>query len=410
MLYLILNFLIDIPFEVWLYPIILFVMHLQKDFNKNLVKDEKQKLIEIKAECEYFDGQLRGNAEKSGIKNEWEKLNSLIADYRTNALTADTELQENKTSEEIQPVLRRKQDEIIEKLVSFRSHSVKLRREQQKIIAKAKTPLTDLAQAEVNLKALNFSFYMPVLIFGGSILLSLALPILSDLREPEIGASLVDSNISRQTNPLVAPPAPSLARSPVEIPPISITDKEIAALPESRRNEIVDELIKRANSANIGANYLSAEKLLKFSLRFDKENAAVYNTLGQVSYNAGKYKAAEKYFDAIKKINPDKVDMFTVGMLSLELGKYEDAKEIFTRIYNKNPTYEVFYNLGLTEEKLKDYKAAAKAYRNALIMTPGDSDALYRLAISLKNTGDKEGVAETYYKLRRVNPFTNCGV
>ena len=90
----------------------------------------------------------------------------------------------------------------------------------------------------------------------------------------------------------------------------------------------------------------------------------------------------------------------------LELvGKFDKAAIAYQQMIDKYPKAEIGYLfLGYLKRKTGDNKAAAEAFRGALLVSPGSATAMEELALSLKASGDIEGACELFRKVIDAEP------
>lgn len=107
---------------------------------------------------------------------------------------------------------------------------------------------------------------------------------------------------------------------------------------------------------------------------------------GNRQYKDKKYDDAEVSYR--KSLNLDKNSVpgsYNLGNAYYKLNKYEDAQKQYSGLAeNKSLSNEskakVFHNLGNSFLKEKKYDESIEAYKNSLILNPGDNDTRYNLA------------------------------
>ncbi len=293
---------------------------------------------------------------------------------------------------------------------SLRSASVYLRRQQQSLVAKSETVSRKLIQTESDLQALgNSSAAILVLI-----LVTFMTPfwggIISELNSSGTNSRTYNNTYSTSSGSGIGTGRGSGVQSgsviPVEINPVvnlnlpdeGITDKEIKKLSPAERSEYSSNLLLRAEYAAEQNDYQSAEKHLRFALRFKAEDIQILNKLGYNLYSQKKYDESLKVLNQSLKYNAEDRDTkFFIGINYLDMHRYKDARRIFADlIKDKHATVEHFYNLGLAHKGLKDYKAAVKVFRQTVSFDSAHLDSHYELGYCLYKTGDTEGAWDQY--------------
>lgn len=407
---LVLSYLLNIPWVMYLGVVILinkFVF--EESAGKELRRTEREKFAEMELQYDYLESVFSKTTGTAGVSKSLFQVQQALREY--NELKSEFE-ETSQKHEEGSPVvnfvknrMQRVEQKVTEMLISLRSASVHVRREQQKMIAQGKNSLKDFLQSKANVDHLSYNFnpgkipfeYLPQGILFASMFIFTFLPSFSSSEKKPDKAEIIPTSYDTVKAPRIAftptPPA-------VELPSETITDKEIAGLNESYRKIVINELLSRSSSLTKQNNYLDAEKALKFAQRFDKNNLYVLNELGEISYNLEKYKEAVKYLENARKINPKEADVFYLGMTYLQLERYKEARDIFYKVTSENTSAQGLYNLGTANMGLKNYNAAVENYNAILKISPGDTDAMYQLGICYSKMNDKQGVKQTYETLK----------
>lgn len=364
------------------------------DKEKEMRKKEREKFSELQLQRDYLESVFAKTTQTYGVEKQLFDIKREIKEYES--LKTESAVKVASPDETIKAKTRQAERKIADMLVTLRSTSTEIRRQQQKLFAQGKDSLREFAQSKANVEHLGIEFPFPQAIMYGAVVISFFLPSFSysENKPQTITAKSTSYSATPTTRTTIAPV------STVSVPNTSITDKEIAALSESNRKAIVGELLSRASSSISADNNLSAEISLKFALRFDKNSVEAINLLGITSYNLSKFKEALGYFENGRKLDSKKTEEFYLGMTYLQLEKYKEARDIFYKITAQNASAQGLYNLGTANMGLKDYKKAAENYNAILKISPGDTDAMYQLGICYNKTGDTEGVKQTYATLK----------
>lgn len=170
----------------------------------------------------------------------------------------------------------------------------------------------------------------------------------------------------------------------------------------------MDEKLKEALAAGRALyakkEYARAEPYLAQLAQAKVPYADVYNMLGVIHHDAGKFAKAQACFEEALRINPN----YTEASLNLavtynDMGRYHEAKDIYLRALTKSTTpgakldsfvlgklanmyadiAEVFVAAGAYEEAIGEY-------RRALALRPTFVDIRLKLAQALRDAGRAE--------------------
>ncbi|MBW2734019.1 MAG: tetratricopeptide repeat protein [Deltaproteobacteria bacterium] len=164
--------------------------------------------------------------------------------------------------------------------------------------------------------------------------------------------------------------------------------------------------------------YPQAEKVLTEVLREHRGFADVYNMLGVIYHDQGRFSDAQESFEQAVTINP----AYTEAALNLavtynELGKYAAAKEVYSQamVRSKEQPREVdsfargklanmhgelalaYVGIGFLEEAITEYE-------KALGLCPSFVDLRTKLANTLRDAGNLKRAVEEYREVLRTNP------
>ncbi|HLD45636.1 MAG TPA: tetratricopeptide repeat protein, partial [bacterium] len=162
--------------------------------------------------------------------------------------------------------------------------------------------------------------------------------------------------------------------------------------------------------------YKKAEELFKKVVAQKKEYADVYNCLGIISHEEGRYGEAIKNFKKALQINPRYTEaMLNLSILHNDLGEYENAKKLVNRsrkdakakkaemdpfirskLANKHAEIADRYKgVGLYNEAILEYKKALELESYADIRT--------KMAVCLRENGNTKGALEELKKAIKTN-------
>jgi Ca-activated chloride channel homolog len=152
-------------------------------------------------------------------------------------------------------------------------------------------------------------------------------------------------------------------------------------------------LLAGTGTAEAGSSRLADELLLRPSR---------LTSAGKKAYAEGNDPKALASFGKAAAARPDDIRArYNLADALYKNGKLEEAKAIYEALAAdpRSPlAAEARYNLGNTLFQKKDYGGAARAYRDALRMTPGDADTRRNLELSLRALKEQKQKQEQQQK------------
>ena len=372
-----------------------------RDLGKMIRIEEKDKLINLQNKWNELEDKWVNIESSSNLTKDLTHIREQLKNYRMlkaidlpndDELLSIVKVTETEKSHKIE-------QEISGLLASVRAGSVRLRTQQQKLMSATKKLAFDLAQSNSNVKYLGNNLPIGLFLLTITILIPfISMPTKGLFSYPS--PKYTYNNSGKITDKVATYPQPPPPKLLVTVPDKSITDDEIAALSVTKKAEIVRELVRLSDLNFNQKDYGNAKGKLLFALRFDKNNAELFSSIGNVNYEQKEYKRALDFFNTSKTINDNDNVNFLIGATLIRLKKYATARDIFTKLTTGSmQTYENFYNLGLAYRGLENHRAAADAYRKAIAINEYDIESRYQLGMSLNKLGDKIGVKECYREL-----------
>ncbi len=168
----------------------------------------------------------------------------------------------------------------------------------------------------------------------------------------------------------------------------------------------------------LAREYDKAEALLTQVVEEHQGFADVFNMLGVIYHEHGRFTEAETSFENALRINPN----YTEAALNLsvtcnDLGKYDRAREIYSqaiaRTHDQAGTLDPFARgklanmhaeLGEAYASIGFYGEAVREYRNALELCPTFVDLRTRLAGVYRDMGDYEHSMAEFAQIKLSNP------
>lgn len=385
-----------------------------KDKDKEAFTKERERLYELEYKWNVLEKEWRKVAVSPALQKDLVSIKEKIEDYRKiqpeilqnsqSDLPAIAEGKpKNSLAQEVFAETSRKlEQEIGELLGALRAQSVKLRGRRRNLLAQSKKIANDLPQTQINVRYIDNRIPLGLLL----IIISIATPIL---------AFSISAMYTKPFPPSNTPPydwdstyKPLPPRPVVAIPNEKITDQEIAAMTAEERDMIVNDLIGQSNQYVKDGAYDLAEGRLKFALRFDNENTAVLNALGDLYYVQKKFDKELEYLKRSKEIRDSEETNFLIGMTYISLQRYKEARDTFKKLIDSGvKNNECFYNLGLAYQGLNQHRLAADAFQQALSLKADDTDTIYQMAISFSKLRDENAV-RFYYRVLKEKDFSRA--
>ncbi len=164
--------------------------------------------------------------------------------------------------------------------------------------------------------------------------------------------------------------------------------------------------------------YDKAEQILNQILQEYRGFADVYNMLGVIHYDKGRFAQAKSSFEQALQINPS----YTEAALNLavtynDLSQYQDAKQIYSQAimrtrnsprsldtYAKGKIANMHAELGDVYYEIGFFAEAVREYTQALTLCPTFLDIRSKLAGTYRDMGNTDAALREYYEIRSQNP------
>ena len=179
----------------------------------------------------------------------------------------------------------------------------------------------------------------------------------------------------------------------------------------------VRQLVNFGREHYLAGDYPKAEQYLAAAVgqaRF----ADIYNMLGVVYHDQGRFAEAEEAFEEALKINPN----YTEAALNLSVtyndrGRYDEAREIYMRVLNissqqprsldpyaQGKLANMHAELGGAYASLGLYAEAVRELQLALELCPGFADIRTQLGNVLRDTGLHDQAIKEYQRVKDEKP------
>lgn len=176
---------------------------------------------------------------------------------------------------------------------------------------------------------------------------------------------------------------------------------------------------------NIQQNIYASHEIAMYerSLHYNPDNVRIRICLALVYAHNRRFKEAEEHFRKVLKVDPHNAAQIGLGKALIDQGKYWEGIAEYEKIkpgrkyddllkdnlrlaynlviakyqeqikeYRHNP--DLYYSLGVTYSKAGRIEEAIAAYEDCLLLEPRHKNALFNLAVSYQNTGNKEKAAQ----------------
>lgn len=177
----------------------------------------------------------------------------------------------------------------------------------------------------------------------------------------------------------------------------------------------IQELVDLGKQHYRNREYGKAERCLRQVVQTGQCYADIYNMLGVIYHNEGKFENAIRNFKEATRINPNYTEaLLNLAVLYNDLGEYVEAKKIYTQLNGgkkkkgnekeiepvlKGKLSNMHSDLGDTYRSVGLYESAAGEYRKALDLNPGYADIRTKLGIALREGGNH---SESIQELKKV--------
>lgn len=143
-----------------------------------------------------------------------------------------------------------------------------------------------------------------------------------------------------------------------------------------------------------------AEETFKQAIRLNPDLWHGYNSLGRFYLRQGRYEEAIQQYRKVTELIPDNwLGYANLGIGYYFLGQLEKAAEMYEESLARDTTYAAASNLGSIKFSANEYGEAARWYKVALKLSPGDYRLWGNLASACKWVPKLKNESDAYYKM-----------
>lgn len=158
--------------------------------------------------------------------------------------------------------------------------------------------------------------------------------------------------------------------------------------------------------------YRRAEEIFNEVLKTKKDLADVWNCMGLISHQEGRFGEAVKHFNKALKINPRYTEaMLNLSILYNDLGENNEAKKLVKKsrkeANSKKTAMDPFIRSKLANKHAEvadwyqgvgAYKEAIEEYKKALDLEPNYADIRTKMGVSMREMGKKADALKEFRK------------
>jgi len=183
-------------------------------------------------------------------------------------------------------------------------------------------------------------------------------------------------------------------------------------------NDQLRQLIAIGREHYQAREYEKAERCLSQVVEEHQGFADIFNMLGVIYHEQGRFKEAEESFEGALRINPN----YTEAALNLsvtcnDLGKYDRARELYSQAiartheqpgsvdpFARGKLANMHADLGEVYASIGFYDESVREYKNALELCPSFVDLRTRLANVYRDKGDYDAAMAEFAQIKAASP------
>jgi tetratricopeptide (TPR) repeat protein len=178
----------------------------------------------------------------------------------------------------------------------------------------------------------------------------------------------------------------------------------------------INELLKLGKECFENKIYEDALKHFNAIIKKNVHFADVYNMMGLIYHEHGKFTKAQESFEKALKLNPN----YTEAALNLavtynDIGKYKEAKDIYLKAkdstkepgeidgFVKGKLANMHAEIGHVYKEMRMYDEAIEEYRKALTLRPKFIDIKTKLADTYREMGNIDKAIKEYVDAKKID-------
>jgi protein O-GlcNAc transferase len=167
-----------------------------------------------------------------------------------------------------------------------------------------------------------------------------------------------------------------------------------------------NKAIQLAHDHHLAGNLEQAEDIYKEILNVQRDNADVYNDLGNLLQEQGKLVEAIHCYQKATQINPDFAGAYyNLAETLQDMGRLDEASGYYKKVIELNPDFAgAYYNLGFILQEKRQFDEAMANYLKVLKLTPNDADTCNNIGIVMEEKGLLDSAIAFYIRAIELNP------
>jgi len=167
-----------------------------------------------------------------------------------------------------------------------------------------------------------------------------------------------------------------------------------------------DRMVEQASYFYQNGLYEKAERLYQEASKQDPENPEAWFGLGNVLFKKKKWNDAYQCFKTMIELNPTHAPGFMNTALSLlKQERTQEAIPYLEKSISLHLSPKAIALLCVLLQETERHEEALMYLRIALALSPGDSDILFKIGISLHALGQSAEALESFQNILKENPY-----
>ena len=147
-------------------------------------------------------------------------------------------------------------------------------------------------------------------------------------------------------------------------------------------------------------DYEKALNFFKKADEVDPDNRATLFSIGETYFNLKNYDAAMEWFLKVWHYAPEsEQNLYKIADIYQIKGDYKLEAAVYKQILIRRKSFYGYFRLGIALNKLNDRQGEIDAYKNALAISPDETDVIYNLALAYRAENRLDEALELFDKL-----------